>query len=104
MAATASPVNSYRPLVVLGGIVLVTASLYLAQKILIPLSLAVLLAFILSPVVDVPQRRGLWRVPSVLVVVALSFLLLGGIGLGLTLQLKSLAADLPLYQKNIAQK
>ncbi|HEV3255433.1 MAG TPA: AI-2E family transporter [Gemmataceae bacterium] len=104
MAATASPVNSYRPLVVLGGIVLVTASLYLAQKILIPLSLAVLLAFILSPVVDVLQRRGLWRVPSVLVVVSLSFLLLGGIGLGLTLQLKSLAADLPRYQKNIAQK
>ena len=83
---------------------LVTASLYLAQKILIPLALAVLLAFILTPVVDFLHRRGLWRVPSVLLVVVLSLLLMGGIGLALTFQLKSLAADLPQYQKNIAQK
>jgi predicted PurR-regulated permease PerM len=83
---------------------LVTTSLYLAQKILIPLALAILLAFILSPVVDFLHRRGLWRVPSVLLVVVLSLLLVGGIGLALTFQLKSLAADLPQYQKNIAQK
>ncbi len=104
MAATVTPPNSYRPLVILGGIVLVTTSLYLAQKILIPLALAVLLAFILAPVVDVLHRRGLWRVPSVLLVVVLSLLLVGGIGLALTFQLKSLAADLPQYQTNIAQK
>ena len=104
MAATVTPPNSYRPLIILGGIVLVTTSLYLAQKILIPLALAVLLAFILAPVVDVLHRRGLWRVPSVLLVVVLSLLLVGGIGLALTFQLKSLAADLPQYQKNIAQK
>ena len=83
---------------------LVTTSLYLAQKILVPLALAVLLAFILTPVVDFLHRRGLWRVPSVLLVVVLSLLLMGGIGLALTFQLKSLAADLPQYQKNIAQK
>jgi predicted PurR-regulated permease PerM len=104
MAATATPVNSYRPLIILGGIMLVTTSLYLAQKILVPLALAILLAFILTPVVDFLHRRGLWRVPSVLLVVVLSLLLVGGIGLALTFQLKSLAADLPQYQKNIAQK
>jgi predicted PurR-regulated permease PerM len=76
----------------------------LAQKILVPLALAILLAFILTPVVDFLHRRGLWRVPSVLLVVVLSLLLVGGIGLALTFQLKSLAADLPQYQKNIAQK
>jgi predicted PurR-regulated permease PerM len=104
MAAIVTPQNSYRPLIILGGIVLVTTSLYLAQKILIPLALAVLLAFILAPVVDVLHRRGLWRVPSVLLVVVLALLLVGGIGLALTFQLKSLAADLPQYQTNIAQK
>src|SRR5947199_3791957 len=104
MAATLSPANSYRPLIILGGIVLVTASLYLAQKVLIPLALALLLAFILAPVVDGLQRLNLWRVPSVLLVVVLSLLLLGGIGLALTLQLKKLAADLPKYKDNIATK
>jgi predicted PurR-regulated permease PerM len=104
MAASVTPVNSYRPLIILGGIMLVTTALYLAQKILIPLALAILLAFILTPVVDSLQRRGLWRVPSVLLVVVLSLLLVGGIGLALTLQLKNLAADLPQYQENITQK
>jgi predicted PurR-regulated permease PerM len=104
MAPTSSTSKSYRPLVVLGSVVLVTASLYLAQKILIPLALAVLLAFILSPVVDTLQRRGLWRVPSVLLVVALSLLLVSGVGLALALQLKNLAAGLPKYKDNIALK
>jgi predicted PurR-regulated permease PerM len=104
MAASSSSTNSYRPLIILGGVVLVTASLYLAQKILIPLALAVLIAFILSPVVDGLQRRGLWRVPSVLLVVALAILLVSGIGLALALQLKSLAAGLPNYQANISLK
>jgi len=66
MAASSSSASSYRPLIILGGVVLVTASLYFAQKVLVPLALAVLLAFILAPVVDILQRRGLWRVPSVL--------------------------------------
>ncbi len=104
MAAPASPVSAYRPLVVLGSIVLITASLYLAQQILIPLALAVLLAFILTPVVDFLHRRGLWRVPAALLVVILVFLALGGIGLGLAFQIKGLVADLPQYRHNIAQK
>ncbi len=88
----------------LGGIVLTTATLYWAQKILIPLVLAVLLAFVLNPVVAVVQRRGLGRVPTVMFVAFLSFLLLGGIGLGLTLEVKRLAAELPQYKENVAQK
>jgi predicted PurR-regulated permease PerM len=104
MAVTSSPAASYRPLIILGGIVLVTASLYLAQKVLIPLALAGLLAFILIPVEDALRSRGLWRVPSVLLVVSGTILLLGGIGLALTLQVKQLAADLPTYKDNIARK
>jgi len=88
----------------LGGIVLATATLYWAQKVLIPLALAVLLAFVLNPVVTVVQRRGLGRVPSVILVACLSFLLLGGIGLALTLQVKRLVAELPQYRENVVQK
>jgi predicted PurR-regulated permease PerM len=104
MAAPSFPLRPYRALIMLGGIVLVTATLYWAQKVLIPLALAVLLAFVLNPVVTVVQRRGLGRVPSVILVACLSFLLLGGIGLALTLQVKRLAAELPTYKENVANK
>ena len=104
MAAPSSPLRPYHPLIMLGGIVLATATLYWAQKILIPVALAVLLAFVLNPIVAVVQRRGLSRVPSVILVACLSFLFLGGIGFGLTLQLKELAAELPKYNENVAKK
>src|SRR4029077_4834610 len=98
MAAPSSPLRPYRSLIMLGGIVLTTATLYWAQKILIPLALAVLLTFILSPAVAFLQHRGLRRVPSVILVVCLSFLFLGGIGLGLMMQVKRLGAELPKYK------
>lgn len=104
MTAPSSSLRPYRSLIMLGGIVLVTATLYWAQKILIPLALAVLLAFVLNPVVTVVQRRWLPRVPSVILVACLSFLLLGGIGFGLTLQVKRLADELPTYKENVAKK
>ncbi len=104
MSAPFSPLRPYRFLIMLGGIVLATATLYWAQKILIPLALAALLAFVLNPVVAVVQRRGLPRVPSVMLVTCLSFLLLGGVGFGLTFQVKRLTAELPQYKENVAKK
>src|SRR5271165_4401376 len=104
MAASPSFLGPYRSFVLLGGIVLATATLYWAQKILIPLALAVLLTFILSPAVAFLQRRRLGRVPSVILVACLSFLFLGGIGLGLMLQVKRLGAELPKYKENVAEK
>ena len=104
MAVSSSSLRPYHPLFMLGGIVLTTATLYWAQKILIPLALAVLLAFVLNPVVVFVQRRGLPRVPSVILVACLSFLLLGGMSFALTVQLKWLAAELPKYKENVAKK
>ncbi len=104
MAAPSFPLHPYRFLIMLAGMVLVMATLYWAQKVLIPLALAVLLAFVLNPVVTVVQRRGLGRVPAVILVACLSFLLLGGIGVALTLQVKRLAAELPTYKENVVQK
>src|SRR5271170_3780932 len=104
MAAPSSPLRPYRALIMLGGIVLATATLYWAQKILIPLALAVVLAFVLNPVVAIVQRRGLPRVPSVILIACLSFLLLGCMGVVLTLQVKRLVAELPQYKENVAKK
>jgi predicted PurR-regulated permease PerM len=88
----------------LAGLVLVAATLYWAQKILIPLVLAVLLTFVLSPLVAVLQRRGLPRVPSAHAAVLLALLVLGGVGSGLTLQVKRLVGELPQYKENIERK
>jgi predicted PurR-regulated permease PerM len=84
-----------------GIIALIIAGLYWLQAVLIPLALAVLLTFLLSPVVSTLQRRGLGRVPSVLVTVLLALSILGGIGWTLTRQLVTLADELPRYSLNI---
>ncbi len=92
------------PLLLLFGLVLVAACLYWARQVLIPLALAVLLTFVLTPVVAALQRRGLGRLPSVLIVVILALLLVSGIGYFISRQLNTLVADLPKYQGEIAAK
>ena len=87
-----------------GTIALVVGGLYWLQAVLIPIALAVLLTFLLSPVVGALQRRGLGRVPAVLVTVALALSVLGGVGWTLTRQLVTLANELPRYSLNIHQR
>jgi predicted PurR-regulated permease PerM len=88
----------------LGSLVLVIGVFYLARAILIPIALAILLTFILAPIVTALRRRVLGRTGSVLLTVTLAFLLLGGIGAVIGYQLRSLANDLPAYRHNIRQK
>jgi predicted PurR-regulated permease PerM len=102
--AASSPANWQRALFVTGSVVLVVAALSLAKAILIPVVLAILLTLILNPVVAALQRAHLGRVPSVIGVVFLAFCLLGGIGLGVTVQLKDLATDLPGHKHEIVDK
>jgi predicted PurR-regulated permease PerM len=104
MAKHASFLGPFRPFLMLGGLILVVATLYWAEMIFIPLALAVLLTFILSPLVTLLQRRGLPRVLSALLVVLLALLILGGAGTGLVLQVRRLAGELPQYKDNIARK
>ena len=80
------------------------ATLYLAQEILIPLALAVLLAFLLAPFVKRLENRGLGRIPSVLAVVVLAFAMIGGLGWIVGSQAFKLADDLPHYQDEIGRK
>jgi predicted PurR-regulated permease PerM len=89
---------------VICGVVLTMAFLYWAQKILVPIALAVLLAFILTPAVSALERRRLGRLPSVILVVLLALVLLGFIGWLIWLQLGSLANNLPAYRDEISHK
>jgi predicted PurR-regulated permease PerM len=92
------------PLIAVATFVLIIASLYWAQAVLIPVALAILLTFLLTPVAGALERLGLRRLPSVILVVILTFFLLGGIGWIVTLQFGSLANELPKYTRNIRQK
>ena len=88
-----------RPLVAIGTGALVVACLYWGQGVLIPVALAGLLAFLLSPVVNAIDRWGAGRATSVLAVVLLAFCLVGGVGWVLLRQLVSLADELPAVQR-----
>lgn len=85
-------------------VVLIIASLNWAQAVVIPVALAMLLTFLLSPVAGALERLALGRIVSVILVVVITFSLLGGIGWIVTLQFGSLANDLPKYTVNIRQK
>ena len=91
-------------LIAVATFVLIIASLYWAQAILIPIALSILLTFLLSPVVGGLERLGLRRVPSVIFIVVLTFSLLATIGWITALQFTSLGKELPKYQGNIKQK
>jgi len=85
------------------GTVLVIAVLYWAQAIFVPIALAVLLTFLLTPVV-VPLQRRIGRVAAVLLVVVATFTVLGLLGWATTRQLGLVIQELPAYRQNIRQK
>jgi len=95
--------QTLKPLIGLAGGVLVVYVLYVAQSLLVPIALAILITFVLTPPV-MWLERWLGRVPAVLLAVTLVFTILGLSGWGLARQLDNLAEDLPRYRVNILQK
>ena len=95
--------QTLKPWVTFAGCVLVVVVLHWAQDILVPIALAILLTFVLTPPVTLLER-GIGRVPAVLGVVTLVFTLLGLALWGLAHQMDSLARDLPGYRGNILAK
>src|SRR5256885_666659 len=85
------------------GFVLAIAILYWAQVIVVPIAFAVLLAFVLTPVVTALQR-WMGRAAAVLAVVTLACAGLGLVAWLVTQQLASLVGEIPAYQMNIHQK
>ncbi|MCJ2114637.1 AI-2E family transporter, partial [Methylobacterium sp. E-025] len=85
------------------GVVLI-AALYFGREVFIPLVLAVLLSFVLAPVVNLLRRIKFGRVPSVIVAVLLALGVIGGIGAVLGTQVAGLAGNLPQYQATVSKK
>jgi predicted PurR-regulated permease PerM len=86
------------------ALLVATAVLYLAQEVLIPLALAILLAFLLAPAVRRLEQWKLGRLPSALLVSLLAFgLVFAVVGVAAT-QAVALGAKLPEYRHNIVEK
>ncbi|WP_339908295.1 AI-2E family transporter, partial [Symmachiella dynata] len=99
-AATHGSGRSYTLLI----LAFVIAALYLAKEILLPLSLAILLSFVLTPLVSRLERLRLGRIPSVIIVCAIAFSAIGGAGWLATNQLIELSTRLPDYKDNLIDK
>ena len=78
--------------------------LYFGREIIIPIALAILLSFVLAPLVGLLQRARVRRGVAVVSVVIIAFTLIFAIGSLLAAQLTQLARDLPSYQSTITEK
>ena len=94
---------SLRSLTTLAGSVVIVAALYFGREVLIPITLAILLSFVLAPLVGL-LRRAIGRIPAVILSVLIAvtiFLALAGV---MGMQVAELANDIPRYQTTIRQK
>jgi predicted PurR-regulated permease PerM len=78
--------------------------LYFGREIIIPIALAILLSFVLAPLVGLLQRIRIPRGLAVVSVVIIAFALIFAMGSLLATQLTQLAGDLPRYQSTITEK
>src|SRR5262249_26124770 len=90
------------------GVAAVTAiiigALYFGRELFVPIALAILLSFVLAPLVRALQR---WHVPrglSVVSVVLLAFLSIFALGGVIAAQVAQLAGDLPRYEVTMREK
>jgi predicted PurR-regulated permease PerM len=93
-----------RGLLTLAVAVVVVAGLYLGRTVLVPITLAVLLSFLLAPVVNLLRRIHLGRVLSVIVAVLLALSIILAMGGLIGAQLAGLMQDVPQYATTIRAK
>ena len=86
------------------AVLAIIAALYFAKAILLPLALAILLTFVLAPLVRLFESWSLGRIPSVVIVVVSAILVIFGIGSFIGGQVAQLAEKLPQYQFIIQHK
>ena len=88
----------------LATITVVCAILYIAKDLFLPLALGMLIAFILTPVVNALRHRGLRDTAAVVLTVLSAAALVGAFVLILAFQISQIGANLPQYQGNVLTK
>ena len=84
--------------------VLIIGILYFGREVLIPIAVALLLTFVLAPLIGLLRRLNIPRIPATLIPVVLSIGLFAGLAVALGAQVAQLAEDLPRYQMTIQKK
>ena len=85
-------------------VALVVAGLYLARDFLLPLALAVLISFLLAPLIQRFEHWGMGRIVSVIAATGLAFSLIGAVGYLVAGQLIDLASQVEGYKTNLGAK
>ena len=85
------------------GVILI-AGLYVAREVLLPLALAILLSFVLTPPLLMLRKIKVPRVLAVGLVVAVAFGFILGLGWLMSREATKLAADLPNYSATLSEK
>jgi len=88
---------------VLFGVIAVTA-LYFGREVLVPIALAVLMSFVLAPLVRLLQRIYVPRALAVFVSVLVAFAAVFSLAAMMVSQVNQLASDLPGYQSTLQSK
>ncbi|MFO0790293.1 MAG: AI-2E family transporter [Pirellulales bacterium] len=92
------------PLFILIAVITAITTLYVAKAILLPLAMAILLSFLLTPLADRLERWYVPRIPAVLAVVGISFVILGSLAYVVTTQLVELGTELPNHETELINK
>lgn len=82
----------------------IVTGLYVGRSVFVPLALAVLLSFVLSPLVVALRKLRLPRALAVGIVVTALVLTIAVLTLAMARQVTDLAADLPQYESTLRQK
>jgi predicted PurR-regulated permease PerM len=85
-------------------VAIIIGTLYFGREVFVPVALAILLSFVLAPLVRMLQR---WQVPrglAVVGVVLLAFVSIFALGGVIATQVTELAGDLPRYQSTMREK
>ena len=83
---------------------LVIAVLYFGRDVFVPIAVAILLSFVLTPLVKLLRRVHVPRVPAVILVVGLAFAVIFAVGGVVGRQVIQLADELPYYQTTLRAK
>ena len=84
--------------------VVVVSALYFGREVLVPIALAVLMSFVLAPLVRLLQRWFVPRIVAVAIVVLIAFGAVFSLGSLMVSQVNQLAGDLPRYQSTLREK
>ena len=84
--------------------VVVVGALYFGRDMLIPITLAILLSFLLAPLAGALRRLRLGRTMAVLMAVLIALTLILGLAGVIALQISNLTPDIPRYQSTLMSK